>query len=162
MRAAERDHAAPSLGLVYPADVDRLEFEPHPKWTPEQLAKMRARIGRESTALIPMSGTVPALLKEPRFKVRYRYRCEAASCPGHQGRILDWELTALQNRLRGSDTDVKRAITEKYLEQMFAKDRRSGFYMGNFELAARRAKFSVLGVYWPRLRDVEPSAPSLF
>lgn len=96
MRAAAKDGAARSLGLVYPADVDRLEFEPHPKWTPEQLMKMQERIDKESSALIPMSGSVPSLLKEPEFKVRYRYRCRAAACAGHQGRILDWELTSLQ------------------------------------------------------------------
>lgn len=141
MSAASADPAATSLGLVYPTDVDRLEFEPHPKWTPEQLAKMHDRILKESTALIPMSGSIPSVLKEPAFKVRYRYRCESTGCRGHQGRILDWELTALQNRLRHDGKDVKAGVTEKFLDQMFAADRRTGFYMGNFELAARRGKF---------------------
>lgn len=162
MRAASADGSAPSLGLVYPADVDRLEFEPHPKWTPEQLAKMQARIDKESTALIPMSGSVPAVLKEPEFKVRYRYRCADTSCSGHQGRILDWELTSLQNRLRHRGEDVKVGVTEKFLAQMFAPKRQTGFYMGNFELAARRGKFSVLGVYWPRSEDAVAPAPTLF
>jgi hypothetical protein len=161
-RAASADGAAHSLGLIYPADVDRLEFEPHPKWTPDQLAKMKARIEKESSALIPMSGSIPAILKEPAFKVRYRYRCEALRCPGHQGRILDWELTSLQNRLRHRGDDVKAGVTEKFLDQMFASERRSGFYMGNFELAARRGKFSVLGVYWPRAEDTVAPQPTLF
>lgn len=162
MRAASADGSSPSLGLVYPADVDRLEFEPHPKWTPEQLAKMQARIDKESSALIPMSGSIPAILKEPEFKVRYRYRCADAACSGHQGRILDWELTSLQNRLRHRGEDVKAGVTEKFLEQMFAPERQAGFYMGNFELAARRGKFSVLGVYWPRSEDAVDPAPTLF
>lgn len=159
-RAASSDGAAPSLGLVYPADVDKLEFELHPQWTIEQLTKMQSRIHKESSALIPMSGTIPSILKEPRFKVRYRYRCEASNCPGHQGRILDWELTALQNRLSGfSDQRIKNDVEQKFLHQMFAPERRSGFFMGNFELAARRGKFSVLGVYWPKTAD---TAPTLF
>ncbi|MFV4912726.1 hypothetical protein PFZ49_03985 [Microbacterium lacticum] len=162
MSAASADPAAKSLGLVYPTDVDRLEFEPHPKWTPEQLAKMQDRILKESTALIPMSGSIPSVLKEPAFKVRYRYRCESAGCRGHQGRILDWELTALQNRLRHDGKDVKAGVTEKFLDQMFAADRRTGFYMGNFELAARRGKFSVLGVYWPKAEDAVAPQPALF
>lgn len=162
MGAASADPAATSLGLVYPADVDRLEFEPHPKWTPEQLAKMQSRIDQESAALIPMSGSIPALLKEPEFIVRYRYRCESTTCRGHQGRILDWELTALQNRLRHDGKDVKAGVTEKFLDQMFASDRRTGLYMGNFELAARRGKFSVLGVYWPKAEDAVAPQPSLF
>lgn len=162
MSAASADPSSTSLGLVYPADVDRLEFEPHPKWTPEQLAKMQDRILKESTALIPMSGAIPSVLKEPAFKVRYRYRCESAGCRGHQGRILDWELTALQNRLRHDGKDVKAGVTEKFLDQMFASDRRTGFYMGNFELAARRGKFSVLGVYWPKADDAVAPQPALF
>ena len=162
MSAASADPAAKSLGLVYPTDVDRLEFEPHPKWTPEQLAKMQDRILKESTALIPMSGSIPSVLKEPAFKVRYRYRCESAGCRGHQGRILDWELTALQNRLRHDGKDVKAGVTEKFLDQMFAADRRTGFYMGNFELAARRGKFSVIGVYWPKAEDAVAPQPALF
>jgi len=162
MRAAAHDGSAPSLGLVYPADVDRLEFETHPKWTPEQLAKMQSRIDKESTALIPMSGSIPTILKEPEFKVRYRYRCEDRACKGHQGRILDWELTSLQNRLRHRGENVKAGVTEKFLEQMFAPERQAGLYMGNFELAARRGKFSVLGVYWPRAEDAIAPAPTLF
>lgn len=162
MSAASADGSAPSLGLVYPADIDRLEFERHPSWKPEQLAKMQARIDKESSALIPMSGSVPSTLKEPEFKVRYRYRCESATCSGHQGRILDWELTSLQNRLRYERKDVKAGVTEKFLNQMFAPERRAGFYMGNFELAARRGKFSVLGVYWPRATDAVLPPPTLF
>ncbi|MGN6762910.1 MAG: hypothetical protein ACTHJI_16460, partial [Leifsonia sp.] len=57
IHAAEVNHAAPSLGLVYPRDVDRLHFEPHDPWTPDQLAKMQARIDREESALIPMNGS---------------------------------------------------------------------------------------------------------
>lgn len=161
MHAASVDGSAPSLGLVYPADVDRLEFEVHPTWTPEQLAEMQARIDKESSALIPMSGSVPALLKEPEFTVRYRYRCEAVNCPGHQGRILDWELTAFQNQLRCQGEDVKAGVTKKFLDQMFAPERHSGFYMGNFERAARRGKFSVLGVYWPRVKEAVLPPPTL-
>lgn len=160
--AASADSSATSLGLVYPADVDQLEFEPHPKWTPEQLAKMQDRVAKESAALIPLSGSIPALLKEPEYIVRYRYRCESTHCRGHQGRILDWELTALQNRLRYRGDDVKAGVTERFLNQMFASDRRSGFYMGNFELAAHRGSFSVLGVYWPKAEDAVTPHPALF
>jgi hypothetical protein len=53
-------------------------------------------------------------------------------------------------------------VTEKFLDQMFAPERQSGFYMGNFELAARRGKFSVLGVYWPRTADAVLPQPTLF
>ena len=161
-RAAAADTSAQSLGLVYPADVGPLQFEPHPEWTSEQIAKMRARIERESSALIPMSGTIPKVLKAPRFKVRYCYRCSDSKCPGHVGRILDWELTALQNRLGGNDDTLKAQISAKFKDQMFGSDRDSALYMGNFELAARRSKFSVLGVYWPSAKETAPPEPTLF
>jgi hypothetical protein len=153
-RAAAVDDAAPSLGLVYPSDVEGLLFEAHPKWTPAQLENMRSRAVKEAAALVSVGGVVPPQLREPRFKVRYRYRCGDAGCGGHVGRILDWELTALQNRVGGSDAQVRDAVIQKFQGEMFAPDRRSGFYMGNFEDAAKRASFSVLGVYWPREVDV--------
>jgi len=161
-RAAALSGGAPSLGLVYPTEMWDLEFEPHPKWTSEQLAKMQDRITKESSALIPVNGAIPAILKEPRFKVRYRYKCSESDCRSHVGRILDWELTAFQNRIGGTDQDLKEAIIKKFREQMFGPDRRSGFFMGNFELAARRSKFSVLGVYWPTAKDSMPPALTLF
>jgi len=34
--------------------------------------------------------------------------------------------------------------------------------MGNFELAARRGKLSVLGVYWPTAEDAVAREPALF
>lgn len=163
MRRASANSAATSLGLVYPQDVGELEFEPHPKWTREQIAKMESRIARESGALIPMSGAVPAILREPRLKVRYRYRCADRTCGGHQGRILDWELTALQNRLARDSIEVlQRKIEVKFRNQMLGPDRDTAFFMGNFEAAPRRGKFSVLGVYSPRRTDTIPEAPTLF
>ena len=38
---------------------------------------------------------------------------------------------------------------------MFASGRDTHFFMGNFENPAKRAKFSVLGVWYPRISDVE-------
>jgi len=108
-----------------------------------------------------MSGTIPAVLKAPRFKVKYKYHCGDPKCRGHLNRILDWELTALQNRYH-SDQETRDAVTKRFLNDMFAVHRSTGFYMGNFELAARRAKFSVLGVYWPPTKDTIPSPPTLF
>lgn len=160
-REAAADHRAPSLGLVYPTDVDDLVFSPHEPWTPEQLGKMKARIEKETEALIP-SGVIPDVLKAPRLKVQYRYRCAEPSCTWHVGRILDWELTALQNRHRGSDEDLKGWIRTKYLDQKFNPKRVTGLFMGNFEHAPRRSRFSVLGVYSPAASDVVEPPPTLF
>lgn len=159
--AAKLHHAAPSLGLVYPRDVDRIEFEPHPPWTPAELKKMQDRIDAESGALLPTSGGVPTILRAPRFKALYRYRCDDARCNGHQGRILDWELSSLESRYY-SEHELKRAVTDKFLSEMCDASRKTGFFMGNFEAAIKRDKFSVLGVYWPPRVEAQSPAASLF
>lgn len=146
---AKADTAATSLGLVPVADVSNVEIIPHPPWTTEERSKMRTRIVKESGALLPAEHT-PKELIAPRFLVRYHYRCTESTCRGHAGRILDWELTALQNRYaQYSDAELKAVIRTNFYEQMFAPDRWPAFYMGNFELASKRQSFSVLGIYWP-------------
>mgnify|MGYP000963946468 CR=1 FL=1 len=157
---ASADTAAPSLGIVYPTDVEKLEFEDHDPWTPEQIGKMRAMAEQESTALIKQNGEIPAPLIAPRFKVFYRYRCADKSCKGHRTRTLDWELTAFQNRFRQDDHALQTAVEQKFLTEMFAPERESGFFMGNFEKASHRGSFSILGTYWPRTTDI--NTPTLF
>ncbi len=92
----------------------------------------------------------PAELKAPRFIARYEYFCTADGCPRHVGQILDWELTALQGRLRReNDADAIAQIERRFHAQMFAPGRQTSFFMGNFEDARKRHSFSVLGVYYP-------------
>lgn len=91
--------------------------------------------------------------------MRYRYRCAHTACPGHDGQILDWELTELQRKLRhDSDVDAKRKITDKFLTMMFNESRQTRFFMGNFEDATKRHNFSVLGVYYPKLSTASSQA----
>lgn len=162
-RAADDRHDAPSLGLVYPSDVERLTFERHSPWTSDQIATMRAKASAESTALFAAGGPVPKTLVAPRLKASYKYRCGGSTCRGHTGRILDWELTAFQNRHRQySESELKAAIEHKFLDQMFAADRKPGFYMGNFEDPRKRHSFSVLGVYWPKAVDARAVPQTLF
>ncbi|MGV3733919.1 MAG: hypothetical protein ACO1N6_11040 [Microcella sp.] len=151
--AAKVNHAAPSLGLGGVAEVMALEFRPHPGWNDKQKAILSRAL--EEVDLFG-SGAAPKKLEPPRLVVTYRYRCSATACPSHQGQILDWELTALQQRLRSSsDSELKRIIEKKFVAEMFAPGRDSHFFMGNFENPAKRDKFSVLGVWYPRLSDVE-------
>lgn len=151
--AAKVNHAAPSLGLGGVAEVMGLEFRPHPGWNDKQKAILSRAL--EEVDLFG-SGAAPKKLEPPRLVVTYRYRCSATACPSHQGQILDWELTALQQRLRSSsDSELKSIIEKKFVAEMFAPGRDSHFFMGNFENPAKRDKFSVLGVWYPRLSDVE-------
>lgn len=157
---ARADSSATSLGLVPVADVSKLQIVRHPPWTDEERSKMRTRIVNESGALVP-SGHTPKELVAPRFLVSYHYHCLETTCKGHTGRILDWELTALQNRYAHVDDDaLKSIIRHNFYEQMFASNRWPAFFMGNFELASKRQSFSVLSVYWPPLSTA--SSSSLF
>lgn len=87
---------------------------------------------------------------------------EMTGTPKSRTSISVVRATGASNRDRHDGKDVKAGVTEKFLDQMFASDRRTGFYMGNFELAARRGKFSVLGVYWPKAEDAVAPQPALF
>ncbi len=151
--AAKSDHAAPSLGLGGVADLTGVTFEPHPGWNEKQRAILNRAL--EEVDLFG-SGLTPKKLEPPRLVATYRYRCTGPTCPGHRGQILDWELTALQQRYRAStDGELKRVIEAKFIGEMFASGRDTHFFMGNFENPVKRDKFSVLGVWYPRLSDVE-------
>lgn len=139
----------PSLGFVGVSDVSGLKFEKHPGWTDAEKRKIGHAL--EQVDLFGDASTPPRLIA-PTFKVRYRYRCAHAACPGHDGQILDWELTELQRKLQhDSDVDAKRKITDKFLTMMCNASRQTRFFMGNFEDATKHHNFSVLGVYYPNL-----------
>ncbi|PZQ89028.1 MAG: hypothetical protein DI534_09635 [Leifsonia xyli] len=147
--AATERHDAPSLGMVTVRELIKLEYEDRPGWTDAEKAKIAASVERSQLSLFADPASTPAQLKAPRFKVRYRYHCEDARCPSHGGQILDWELTALQNRQRVSDQQLKASIDARFGQQMFSADRQTSFFMGNFEDPRKRHGFSVLGIHYP-------------
>lgn len=151
--AAKLDHAAPSLGLGGVTDVSGLHFEQHPGWNDKQRSILSRAF--EEVALFD-DGASPKRLESPRLVVKYRYRCTGPACSGHRGQILDWELTALQQRYRSAtELELRRHIETKFLDEMFGPDRDTHFFRGNFERAIKRDKFSILGVWFPRHTDVE-------
>jgi hypothetical protein len=98
----------------------------------------------------------PQLLDPPKLIVRLRYRCAATACHGHTQRIIDWELTALQRRYRGRRPgELEKAITRNFFEIPFAADRAPMLFVGNQENPARRASFTILGLYYPRSADIK-------
>lgn len=150
--AVAASHAASSLGMIKVAEAVRLEFEVHPGWSDVEKRKIEAAALLPSNTLFGAPAAIPGTLKHPRFKVRYRYHCQAPDCRGgHEGQILDWELTALQNRLaRESDAVLKDAIQQRFALGMFGPNRHTSFFMGNFEDPKKRQNFSVLGgVHYP-------------
>ena len=128
-----------------------MEFEKHPGWSAAERVKIAQSMNMTELSLFG-NDAKPGELRAPRFKVRYRYRCGALDCKSHQGQILDWELTALQNRnLRKTDDELKDIIRERFLDMMFGSKRVTSLFMGNFEDPTKRDKFSVLGVFYPEL-----------
>lgn len=148
--AAAKNHDAPSLGMVAVRSLERLTVEPFGEWSPAQKARIAAAANLAPLSLFGAEAVAPIELRAPRFIARYEYHCTSDGCAGHVGRILDWELTALQARLRSSsDADAIAQIQQKFSRQMFAAGRETSFFMGNFEDARKRHSFSVLGVYYP-------------
>jgi hypothetical protein len=136
--------------MVAVRSVDRLKIEPFGEWTPAQKQRIAAAANLAPLALFGDVAKTPTELKAPRFVARYEYSCSADGCPRHVGQILDWELTALQNRLhREPEAEAVAQIAQKFHAQMFAPGRQTSFVMGNFEDARKRHSFSVLGVYYP-------------
>jgi hypothetical protein len=146
--AAKVSHSAPSLGIVSIADIERLEFEANAGWTPKEEAKIAEALRSQREDLFGTTHAPPKLVA-PRFKVKYHYRCEHTKCPGHDGQILDWELTELQRRQPADDEVLKSEVTKRFLTQMYNAKKATSFFMGNFEAAIKRQSFSVLGVYYP-------------
>lgn len=145
---------ATSLGAVRPRDVTGLEFEEHGPWSPEQLSKMQSIADQDSLFGSAEGGQV--ILQPPRFKVWLRWRCESRDCSrGHRMRILDWELTALQAKFGHSDSDLKAAVTTNFHTKMFGPQKAPLVYVGNQENPTRRGSFTVLGVYYPDVRDAQ-------
>jgi hypothetical protein len=98
LNRAVRDRPdAQSLALIRPARVDGLRVTPHGGWTPSEQRKIDAYVSQLD--LLDNRDRVP--LEAPRFRAAYRYQCHEPGCKGHLQGLLDWELVALQRRLRG-------------------------------------------------------------
>lgn len=149
--AVRRDVNGPSLALVRPTDVLGLRMERHPGWTPKQQTVLDQWANQ-----LDLFGSAGArkVIEPPRFSAKYRYRCAALACKGHEQGILDWELTALQRRLASqSDEAVRDAITKNFLDVVGGSGRAPAFFVGNQADPTKRQTFSVLGAYYPKAAD---------
>ena len=136
-----------SLGLVRVTDLDPLMFERHPGWNDEQKRVMEDQLSQPD-----LFGEIDRspVIEAPKLIARYRYRCESANCAGHRGRILDWELAALQYRERNrSETEMKASIERKFYQEKFKPGVRTHLFVGNFAAPTKRRHFSALGVWAP-------------
>jgi hypothetical protein len=141
--AIRRKPPARSLGAIRPRTVDDLVIERHPGWTADEQRKIDKYVSQ-----LQLFGADRSPLEAPRFRARFKYRCEASGCRGHAQGLLDWEFVALQRRLAGQDeTSTIQLLRQKFLDVVCAPSRDVTFYVGN--QAKRQHVFSVLGVFWP-------------
>lgn len=147
-RAVRIQPDAPSLGAIRPRKVDEeLAFELHGPWSDKQLQAL-------SEAASPGLFGPPAAmtLLPPRFIVRLHFWCYEDDCPGHRLRIIDWELTALQGHgSRLSDDRLRSSITDRFMTRMFLSGTDPIIFVGNQADIVKRAAFTVLGVYYPKM-----------
>lgn len=136
-----------SLAAIRAKRVKGIDILPHPGWTPDEQRKIDAYVAQTE-----LGSTSPRVaLQAPRFKAWYKYECQDPGCNGHRQGILDWELVALQMRLRHADDNfVRESIHEKFLLNMCGPEHDTVFFVGN--QAKRQQVFSVLGVYYPKIK----------
>ena len=134
---------SPSLGLIKPIDIETTIVDGGP-WAAAEQAKI------EKASAPDLFGTSLKPLEPAPFAVRYRYRCQAPKCHGHDQKVLDWEAgqAARDWRLQYGDAGAREAMLNRWRDQMLSPDRDVHFYIGNQN--RRRRSFSVLGVWWPK------------
>jgi hypothetical protein len=137
---------SPSLGLIKPTDIEVSVVEGDP-WTADEQAKI------DKASSEDLFGTSLKPLEPAPYAVRYKYRCAAAKCNGHDQKVLDWEAGQAGRRwLRDyGDAGGGDAMLKKWRDEMLASGNDIHFYVGNQN--RRRRSFSILGVWYPNIED---------
>jgi len=144
---AAKGWARPSLGLVVPREITGFTREDHTGDTAHA-----AKMNRAAQGSLLAQGA-PKLEFSP-FTFKLGYRCQSASCRGHEQSIVDWEISeAWRNWRRSYPTDYLDRIEEKWLS-LVDPARLPALYVGNQHQAPQG--FLVLGV----ARDVTPVEPT--
>ncbi len=146
-RATREDPHARSLGLVRIADVSGLDVERHPGWTGDEQRRIDGYVNQ--LQLFGDDDRTP--LQAPRFRGSYKWRCAEPTCKGHRQGLIDWEFVALQRRLQNhGDSDAMSALKRRWVDELCSSANEVSFYVGN--QAKHPQTFSVLGVYYPKLK----------
>lgn len=144
---AAKGWARPSLGLVVPREIAGFTREDHTGDTAHA-----AKMNRAAQGSLLAQGA-PKLEFSP-FTFKLAYRCQSASCRGHEQSIVDWEISeAWRNWRRSYPTDYLDRIEEKWLS-LVDPARLPALYVGNQHQAPQG--FLVLGI----ARDVMPVEPT--
>ena len=135
---------APSLGLIKPRLVDRLDVEPNDAFTED-----KQRLA-ELAAAGDLFTTQRSVLEPAPYRLKYHYYCMEDGCTGHHQTLIDWEAGQAARNWKAdgkSDQELPGLLRQKFLDQLCAPTRDTYFFIGNQH--QHRRSFLVLGVFWP-------------
>jgi hypothetical protein len=136
-----REHGAPTLGFFKPYQVKRLLIEPdsNPKWTLKELAKL---------SQMNMFDEAPAQeLEKIPFAFKYDYRCDHATCSGHQMSCTDWEAGELYRKVRAQHGDDWESYFRQKYEHEMIDVRDTHFYVGTMN--QHPDSWIIVGLFYP-------------
>lgn len=135
---------APSLGLIKPTDIETSVVKGD-SWSPAEQAKV------DRASAPDLFGTSMESLEPAPYVVRYKYRCAAAKCPGHNQKNLDWEVgqTGRKWRRLYGDERTRDEMLKRWRDDMVSSEKDVHFYVGNQN--RYRHTFSVLGTWYPNI-----------
>lgn len=145
LRTKQGSAGAPSLGLIKPREVIRLDVEPN-----ESFREDKTRLAQLAAQGDLFSAESRTALEPAPYRLKYYYRCAETSCPGHRQTLIDWEAGQAARRWRDAgypDRELPERLREKFYTEMCGTDRDTYFFLGNQHL--RPKGFLVLGVFWP-------------
>jgi hypothetical protein len=142
--ARQDDPRAPSLGLIKPKLVDRLEVEVN-----DAFSEDKRRLA-ELAAAGDLFRDQRSVLAPAPYRLKYHYFCMEHGCNGHLQTLIDWEAGQAARNWKASgrsDQELPGLLREKFLSQLCAPGRDTYFFLGNQH--QHRRSFLVLGVFWP-------------
>jgi len=148
-----------SLGLVKPAEVTEVKAVRVPEAEAANfMARYEEAIRQMDLPLDPDTGREVKPLRAADYRFKISFRCDDPECTTHEFSVLDWEMDALYFRLRTeyqrSQQEAAQGVVERLRDQVCAPDKDLHFFLGNF--AQRPWVFSIVGLWWPKKRTVEP------
>lgn len=153
----KEDHT--SLGLVKPAEVTEVKAVRVPQAEAENfMTRYEEAIRQMHLPLDPDTGREVKPLRAADYRFKISFRCDDPECTGHEFSVLDWEMDAFYFRLRSeyqrSRQEAAKGVVERLRDQVCAPDKDLHFFLGNF--AQRPWVFSIVGLWWPKKKPVEP------
>ena len=135
-----------SLGIIKPREIMKFIVEPcSAQWSKKhQRVLVQQRLFEEQ----------PKDLEKIPFKFSYKFFCQNQKCKGHICQIIDWEIYELfrnmQNKYQYDIDTILEKIKNKWIDQMWDKNRDSYLYLGT---TMPFGTYVVLGVFWPKKEE---------